>query len=237
MGENAWRDEREWPLARAVPTAYYVHSRGGANSRRGDGALSTEPPGDQPPDVYLADPYDPVPTRGGQTCCYPAQLTAGAYDQRVVEERPDVLVYSTPPLERDLEVTGSIEVVLYASNSAPDADFTAKLVDVAPDGYARNLTDGILRGRYREGTDRSRLLEPGRVCEYRIDAGATSNLFRRGHRIRLEIVSSNFPRFDRNPQTGEPAAEASLLAPALQTVHHDRAYPSRVILPVVRPDG
>ncbi len=229
MGANAWRDEREWPLARAVPTAYYLHGRGGPHP----GLLSTEPPGDEPPQVYLADPYHPVPTRGGPNCCYPAQLPPGAHDQRAVEARPDVLVYTTPPLDRAVEVTGPIEVVLYASTSAPDTDFTAKLVDVYPDGYARNLTDGILRGRYREGTDRSRLLTPGRVYEYRIDAGATSNLFQRGHRIRLEIASSNFPRFDRNPQTGEPAAEARVLAPALQTVHHERAYPSRVVLPLV----
>src|SRR5206468_467779 len=128
MGEQSggcWRDERAWPLARAVPTAYYLHSRGGATSLRGDGALSTEPPADEPADVYLADPYHPVPTRGGQNCCYPAQLPAGAYDQRGVEERPDVLVYTTPPLEREVEVTGPIEVVLYASTSALDADFTA----------------------------------------------------------------------------------------------------------------
>jgi hypothetical protein len=233
MGENRWRDEAAWPLPSAVPTAYYLHSRGGANSLRGDGWLSTEAPGDEPVDVYLADPHHPVPTRGGQNCCYPAQLPSGAYDQRPVEERSDVLVYSTTPLERDVEVTGPIEVWLYASTSAPDADFTAKLVDVAPSGYARNLTDGILRGRYRTGTDAVRLLEPGRVLQYRIDAGATSNLFKRGHRIRLEIASSNFPRFDRNPQTGEPAALATVLAPALQTVYHDRAFASRVVLPIV----
>ena len=124
-------------------------------------------------------------------------------------------------------------MVLYAASSAPDADVTAKLVDVAPSGYARNLTDGILRGRYREGTADGRLLTPGRTYELRVDAGATSNLFRRGHRIRLEVAASNFPRFDRNPQTGEPAAVARVLAPALQTVYHDRAHPSRVILSVV----
>ena len=233
MGENAWRSEREWPLARARPTAYYLHSRGDARSRHGDGGLSPEAPGDEPADVYLADPYRPVPTRGGQNCCYPAALPAGAYDQSAIEARPDVLVYTTDPLERDLEVTGPVEVVLYAASSAPDADVTAKLVDVAPSGYARNLTDGILRGRYREGTADGRLLTPGRTYELRVDAGATSNLFRRGHRIRLEVAASNFPRFDRNPQTGEPAAVARVLAPALQTVYHDRARPSRVILSVV----
>ena len=194
---------------------------------------STEPPGDEPVDVYLADPNRPVPTRGGSNCCYPAALPGGAYDQRPVEDRPDVLVYSTPPLQVDMEVTGPIEVVLFASTGARDVDFTAKLVDVDSSGYARNLTDGIIRGRYREGTGESRLLEPGRIYKYTIDLNATSNRFKKGHSIRLEIASSNFPRFDRNPQTGEPAAEARLLAPALQMIHHERAYPSRIILPIV----
>jgi putative CocE/NonD family hydrolase len=132
-----------------------------------------------------------------------------------------------------MEVTGPVEVVLFASTGARDVDFTAKLVDVAPSGYARNLTDGIIRGRYREGTGEARLLEPGRIYEYTIDLNATSNQFKKAHAIRLEIASSNFPRFDRNPQTGEPAAEARLLAPALQMIHHERAYPSRIILPIV----
>jgi putative CocE/NonD family hydrolase len=142
-------------------------------------------------------------------------------------------VYSTPPLDHDVEVTGPLEVVLYASTSAVDADFTAKLVDVAPSGYAQNLVDSILRGRYREGTDTTRLLKAGSVYEFRIDLTATSNVFKTGHRIRLEIASSNFPRFDRNPQTGEPAARARTLVPAIQSIYHDRANPSHIILPVV----
>ncbi|HEY8476788.1 MAG TPA: CocE/NonD family hydrolase [Chloroflexota bacterium] len=233
MGENVWRDETEWPLSRAVPTPFYLHSKGGANSLHGDGWLSPEPPGHEPVDTYLADPRRPVPTRGGGLCCYASLLPLGAYDQRCVERRPDVLVYTSPPLDEDVEVTGPISAVLYASSSAPDTDFTVKLVDVDPSGYARNLTDGILRARYREGTRAGRLIEPGRVYEYTIDVGATSNLFRAGHRIRIEIASSNFPRFDRNPQTGVPAAEARAFAPAVQTVYHEPAYPSRVILPIV----
>jgi putative CocE/NonD family hydrolase len=233
MGANVWRTEREWPLSRALPTAYYLHSAGGANSLAGDGMLSTLQPNHEPPDVFLADPNHPVPTVGGSNCCYPAALPVGPYDQRSVEQRVDVLVYSTPPLDHDVEVTGPLEVVLYASTGAIDADFTVKLVDVAASGYARNLVDSILRGRYREGTDATRLLEVGRVYEFRIDLTATSNVFKAGHRIRLEIASSNFPRFDRNPQTGDPAALATALAPAIQSIHHDRAYPSRIVLPVV----
>lgn len=236
MGENAWRDEREWPLARAIPVPFYLHSRGAASSLRGDGALSRDAPGAEVPDVYTSDPRHPVPTRGGGLCCYPAALPPGAYDQRSVEERADVLVYTGAPLAADLEVTGPITAVLYAATTAFDVDFTAKLVDVAPCGYARNLADGIVRARYREDRGQSRLLEPGQVYEYVIDLAATSNVFRAGHCLRLEIASSNFPRFDRNPQTGAPAAEAIKLAPAIQTIYHDRAYPSRLLLPVVPRD-
>src|SRR5579862_8587848 len=144
MGITRWRDESEWPLSRARATPFYLHSGGRANSRRGDGALGPNPPGDEPPDHFLYDPRDPVPTRGGALCCYPAALASGAFDQRPVEERADVLVYSTPPLGHPVEVTGPVSVVLYGATSAPDTDFTAKLVDVGPDGYARNLTDGII---------------------------------------------------------------------------------------------
>lgn len=233
MGENVWRDEPEWPLARAVPTSFYLHSRGGANAVQGDGVLSREAPGAEPADAYTADPHHPVPTRGGGLCCYPPALPPGAFDQRPIENRSDVLVYTSAPLAGDLEVTGPIVAVIYASTTAPDADLTAKLVDVSPCGYARNLVDGIVRARYREDRRSSHLLQPGRVYEYEIDLAATSNLFRAGHRLRLEVASSNFPRFDRNPQTGAPAAEATELASAIQTVYHDRAYPSRVILPIV----
>lgn len=233
MGSNLWREEQEWPLARARSTPYYLHSGGRANSLNGDGSLSPEPPGREPPDVYLYDPRNPVPTRGGGLCCYPGAMSGGAFDQRPIEARPDVLVYSTPPLEQAVEVTGPIVVKLWAVTTAPDTDWTAKLVDVHPDGYARNLTDGILRARYRESQASPKLLAPGEVYEYTIDLWATSNCFLPGHRIRLEISSSNFPRFDRNPNTGRPIATETEPRPALQTVLHDADHPSHVILPIV----
>ena len=233
MGANVWRDEQEWPLARTQYTDYYFHSNGRANSRHGDGVLSTEPPGAEPPDSYLYDPRDPVPTRGGGLCCSASFTRGGAFDQRCVEARPDVLVYTTPPLERDLEVTGPVRVTLWAASSAPDTDWTAKLVDVAPDGFARNLTDGIIRARYRESFARPSLIEPGRIYEYQIDLWATSNLFKAGHRVRVEVSSSNFPRFDRNPNTGRPLGADADLEPALQRVFHDADHPSRITLPVI----
>jgi uncharacterized protein len=144
-----------------------------------------------------------------------------------------VLVYTTPPLEAAMEVTGPIVVKLWAATTAPDTDFTAKLVDVDPTGYARNLTDGIIRARYRESTSRASFIEPGRAYEYTIDLVATANVFKAGHRIRLEVSSSNFPRFDRNPNTGRPFDADAELRPAMQTVLHDRAHPSHVVLPVV----
>ena len=233
MGENVWRTEDAWPLARTRYTKYYLHSNGHANSLRGDGGLSPEPPRTEPADVYVSDPRQPVPTRGGGVTGWPAAMPGGAFDQRAIEERHDVLVYTTPVLERDLEVTGPITLSLYAATSAVDTDFTAKLVDVQPDGYARNLTDGILRGRYRESRATAKLLTPGEVYAYSIDLWATSNVFKAGHRLRVEIASSNFPRFDRNPQTGQAAAEARQLEPALQRVFHDGSRPSHIVLPVI----
>ena len=163
----------------------------------------------------------------------PTVGAGGVSDQRSVERRTDVLVYSTPPLSEPLEVTGPVCVILYASSSAPDTDFTAKLVDVAPNGYARNLCEGIIRSRYRNSLVRPELLEPGQPYELNIDLLITSNLFRTGHQIRLEISSSNFPRFDRNPNTGEPASTARKTQPAVQTIYHDTPHPSHVLLPVI----
>ena len=233
MGENIWRNENEWPLARTQYTKYYFHSTGKANSLRGDGRLSPEVPRSEPADVYVSDPRNPVPTRGGAVTGWPAAMPGGAFDQGEIEERADVLVYTSPVLEDAVEVTGPIHVRLYAASGAVDTDFTAKLVDVAPDGYARNLTDGIIRGRYRESQTQAKLLTPGEVYEYTIDLWATSNVFKAGHRIRVEIASTNFPRFDRNPQTGESAAEAHQVAPALQCVFHDEARPSHIVLPII----
>jgi putative CocE/NonD family hydrolase len=227
MGANTWRDEQEWPLARAAPTAFYLHSLGGANTLDGNGSLSDKRPADEPADRFVYDPWNPVPTgaRGGYS-----RIPA---DQRQLERRHDVLVYTTAPLASPIEVTGPVEVRLWASSSASDTDFTAKLVDVFPDGTARMLTDGILRARYRRSKSAPVLLEPGRPEEMTIDVGATSNLFATGHRIRVEISSSNFPRFDRNPNTGMAFAESAELRRAEQTVFHDAQRPSRLVLPIV----
>ncbi len=233
MGENVWRYEDDWPLSRAVESRYYLRSNGKANTLNGDGALSLDAANDEPPDVYAYNPLNPVPTRGGGLCCDPAFMPSGVYDQREVEARPDVLVYSTPPLENDTEVTGPITVTLHASSSARDTDFTAKLVDVDPNGYARNLTDGVIRARYRIPREPASLLQPGQVYEYTIDLWATSNLFRKGHQIRVEISSSNFPRFDRNTNTGEAIGTDSSFVSALQSVYHTSEYPSCITLPVV----
>jgi putative CocE/NonD family hydrolase len=233
MGDNVWREEQEWPLARTQFTPYYLHSRGKANSRHGDGGLSPEEPGSEQPDRFLYDPRHPVPTRGGPLCCWPGALPQGAYDQTPVETREDVLVYTTPPLQGDVEVTGPVTVTLYAASSAVDTDFTAKLVDVHPSGMAQNLTDGIIRARYRQSTAQAEPIVPGQVYEYTIDLWATSNVFKAGHCIRLEISSSNFPRFDRNPNTGGELATETELLPAMQTVYHDGTYPSHVTLPII----
>ncbi|HVN29138.1 MAG TPA: CocE/NonD family hydrolase [Candidatus Binataceae bacterium] len=233
MGINKWRDEKEWPLPGSDFRRFYLHSRGRANSSAGDGALSTENPGDEPSDVFLYNPLHPAPTIGGALCCYPGALQGGAWDQREAEERADVLVYSTEPLAEDFEVTGPVRMVLYASSSAPDTDFTAKLVDVNECGFARNLTEGIIRARYRESFAHEKMLKPGEVTEFSIDMWSTSNVFQKGHRIRLEISSSNFPRFDRNPNTGHPQFADAETRPAIQTVMHNRGFASHLVLPVI----
>jgi putative CocE/NonD family hydrolase len=181
------------------------------------------------------DPADPVPTLGGSTCCGEdvTPISMGPRDQRPAEWRPDVLVYSTPPLEADVEVTGPIKVELWAASSAPDTDFTAKLVDVFPSGYAMNVAQGILRARYRDSFERPSPLEPGRPYRLQIDCWSSSNLFRRGHRIRVEIASSNFPQFDRHPNTDRPFGTDADFVRATQTVYHDAQHPSHIVLPIV----
>jgi uncharacterized protein len=236
MGTNVWRDEQEWPLARAVETRYYLHSNGRANTLLGNGYLTTDQPDLEEPsaDYYDYDPANPVITRGGALLMSP-EYPPGPFDQRPTENREDVLVYTTGELKEDLEVTGQIKVHLWAISSAPDTDFVARLVDVHPDGYAQNLTDGIIRARYRNaalGEDAS-LIEPGRAYEYEIDLWATSNVFRAGHRIRLDVTSSNFPRWDRNPNTGHEFGVDTALAVAHQTILHDREHPSYLVLPIV----
>ncbi len=229
MGENRWRAENEWPLARTHYTRYYLHADGPANTRHGAGTLLTAPPGDEPADNFIYDPEDPAPTKRGSTLIIPH----GVEDQRGVEDRQDVLVYTSGPLERDVEVTGPVSVRLFASSTAVDTDFTAKLVDVRPDGYAQNLQDGIIRARFRSSVAEPSLIEPGRVYEYEIDLWSVSHVIMAGHQIRLEISSSNFPRFDRNPNTGAAIGVDSRLETARQTVHHSTDYPSHVVLPII----
>ena len=233
MGENTWRFENEWPLARTEYTPYHLHSGGAANSLRGDGTLPSIGPEAELVDTFVYDPRNPVPTRGGGLCCWQPALPSGAYDQREIEARPDGLVYTTPPLQEDVEATGPVEVHLWAATSAPDTDFTAKLVDVGPGDYARNIHDGILRAPYRLATAQAEPIRPGEAYEYTIDLAATSNVFKGGHRIRVEISSSNFPRVDRNPNTGRAIGEDTELRPAVQTVFDDVSRPSRILLPII----
>ena len=229
MGENRWRDEHEWPLARTRYTNVFLRSGGRANSLRGDGALSITAPGEEPADRYVYDPNNPVPTRGGATL----GIRSGVYDQTEVEKRDDVLVYTGEVLHSDLEVTGPVTMRLFAASSARDTDFTAKLIDVRPDGYAQNIAGGIIRARFRESLSAPSLITPEQVYGYDIDLWATSHVFKAGHRIRLEVSSSNFPHFDRNPNTGHPFGIDAEVATARQTVFHDSRYPSRIILPVI----
>jgi len=220
MGANVWRDEQEWPLARTVYTSFYLHSGGRASSSAGDGRLElAAPSGEQPADAFVYDPRDPVPSLGG------AMLgpRGGVRLQNPVEARADVLVYSSAALERALEVTGPLELVLHVETDAVHTDFTAKLVDVHPDGSAYNVSEGVLRQRY----------EPGSPREISIELWPTSMLFRAGHRIRLEVSSSSYPRFDRNPNTGRDIASEREPVAAHQRVRHGPDAPSRLILPVI----
>jgi putative CocE/NonD family hydrolase len=234
MGANQWREEDDWPLARAQSTKYFLHSTKTANSLRGDGGLSTMPPRSESSDRYVYDPSNPAPTIGGPLCCDSDHLAPGPRDQRAVEARDDVLVYTTPAFAQDTEVTGPVSLELFAQSSAVDTDFEAKLVDVAPDGFARNLTEGIIRARYRNSQEKPELMNPGQVYKFAIDLWSTSNVFLKGHALRLEISSSNFPRFDRNLNTGEVQAWAQKYVSATNTVYHDAEHPSALTVPVVK---
>ena len=235
MGSNVWEQRGEWPPAEMRHVRYYLASGGHANSLNGDGALGLSPQPRAFPDRFTYDPMKPTPTMGGAVCCNPAIFAWGPMDQRPVERRRDVLVYTSAPLVEDLEVMGQVQMVLRAASDAPDTDFTAKLVDVFPTGEARNLTDGILRVRYRESLDRSVLMKPGEVYRLTIDVGVTSNVFRKGHSIRVEISSSNFPRFDRNLNTGKLVEDETEMRRANQVIYHDRNFHSYILLPVVSP--
>jgi putative CocE/NonD family hydrolase len=236
MGDNVWRDEQEFPLARTRYTKYYLHSTKGANSVAGDGVLSAEAPATENADEFAYDPQNPVPTIGGRLCCGQA-LPPGPADQRPNESRSDVLVFSTPRLTEDTEVTGFISLELYASTSAVDTDFTAVLVDVDESGYARLLTDGIVRARYRESTKNASAIVPGKIYKYTIDLWATANVFKARHRIRLYVSSSNFPRFNRNLNTGEDIMASMRFVRAHQKIYHDREHSSALILPLIPRHG
>ena len=231
MGRAEWRSSDVWPLPETQYTKYYLHSDGGANSRFGDGRLSTKMPDDEPSDTYTYDPENPVPSVGG------TRILSGARDQARVEVRNDVLVYTTAALEEGIELTGPITAILYISSTAKDTDFTAKLVDVYPDGKAYNIQDGILRARYREGFTRKVWMEKGQVYKIRVDLSITSRFFEQGHKIRLQISSSNFPNFERNLNTGGNNYDETEWVVAENTVHHSRRYPSHLVLPVIPQQG
>lgn len=235
MGANRWREADGWPIPGTRYTPWYLGSGGNANSLLGDGMLGPERATGTEPDSFTYDPMHPVPTIGGSTCCTEATVpvSMGPRDQRPNEYRSDVLCYTSEPLTAPLEVTGPVKAVVYVSSSAVDTDFTAKLVDVRPDGYAMNVAQGIQRARYREGFREAKLMEPGEVYPIEIDLWSTSNCFLPGHRVRVEISSSNFPQFDRNPNTGHAFGMDAEMVTANQTIYHDAERPSHVVLPVV----
>lgn len=235
MGENAWRSFDSWPPQEARIEEWFLHSGGRATSLSGDGALTREGPVDEPPDVFVCNPGWPVPSTGGRSCCVAEIAPMGPLEQSYVEIRNDVLCYSTAPFEQDTLVVGTVELVLHAATDAADTDWTAKLCDVDDAGHSINLCDGIIRARYRESLEHPTPIERNRVHEYRIRVGSTANLFKAGHRLRLEIASSSFPMFDVNPGTGARTKEATMLGSVVSTqaVFHDGTRPSRLLVPVV----
>lgn len=233
MGRNEWASSEQWPPESAAMTSFYVASDGTANSVFGNGRLIAEAASGEPSDTYTYDPMNPVPALGGGVCCNRDAALGGSFDQRGIEARADVLVYTSDPLEEDTEVTGSVRATLYVSSDAKDTDFTVKLVDVYPDGTAYNVDDTILRARYRDGYDREVFMEPGEVYELNPTAMSTSYEFGKGHRIRIEISSSKFPQYMRNLNTGGNNYDETEGVIAHNTIHHSAEYPTRIMLPVV----
>ncbi|MDH5591092.1 MAG: CocE/NonD family hydrolase, partial [Gemmatimonadota bacterium] len=234
MGSNRWQAADSWPPRNAEMVTYYLGSGGHANTRHGDGVLSTREPTMDGWDAFTYDPFDPVPSHGGNVCCTGNAVRGGALDQQEMEDRPDILVYTSEPLDEGVEVTGSIEVTLFVSSDVRDTDFTVKLVDVYPDGRAYNLDETIQRARYREGYDRAVFMEAGEVYEVVLGPMSTSNLFAAGHRIRIEVSSSNFPRFTRNLNTGGRNWDETEGVVAHNRIHHSPRHPSRIRLPIIR---
>lgn len=238
MGINKWQSSETWPPVGAQPMKLYLASGGKANTLNGDGLLGDAPPSTDSPDKFDYDPMNPVPSYGGNVCCTGNAVQGGSWDQRKMEERPDILVYSTEPLKEGLEVSGPIEVTLYVSSDVKDTDFTVKLIDVYPDGRAYNLDETIQRMRYRNGYDKPLAwMEAGRVYKVTLQPMTTSNYFEAGHRIRIEVSGSNFPRFDRNLNTGGKNYDETQGVVAHNAVHHSRQYPSEVKLTVVKKPG
>ena len=230
IGDNKWRFENEWPLARTVFTNYYFHSRGKANTSNGDGLLTTEIPEDEPACQFVYDPNDPV-----TVSLHTDQLRLAKYlkDRNSVERRGDILVFTSPILLGDLEITGPIQVTLYAASSARDTDFTAALVDVFPDGYIHLIQEGITRARYRNFTQAQSLISPGEIYEYHLNLGASSYVLKKGHKVRVEVSSSNFNRFDRNLNTGNEIGLDAGVVKAKQIIYHNSSYPSHIVLPII----
>ena len=229
MGKNEWRNENEWPLGRTRYTRYYLHA---INAAAND-TLNPARPQQEKPDQLVYDPRDPVPTLGGSLCCEALPSGIGPQDQRPAESRPDVLNYTTPVFAKDTEVTGPVSLDLYVSSSAVDTDFTAMLVDIWPNGFAQNLTSGILRLRYRNSMEHPEPMTPGEKYRVTLNLGATSNVFLAGHKLRLEVSSSNFPRFDRNLNNGADQAHSTAMVTATNVVYHDKAHPSALIIPII----
>jgi putative CocE/NonD family hydrolase len=232
MGANKWQHAQEWPLAGTKFTPYYLTSQGDANSSRGGGAVTAVTPKAAGTDQYSYDPNNPVPTVGGNNCCGTPTL-AGPKDQRPIEARHDVLVYTSEMLQTPLAIAGPVKMKLFAATDGRDTDWMVKLVDVYPNGFAMNIAEGILRARFRNGLDKMELLQPNQVYEFEIDMAGTANVFQKGHRIRVDITSSNFPQFDRNPNTGEDLGASDRVRTAKQTVHHGGPRASHIVLPVV----
>jgi uncharacterized protein len=238
MGLDKWQTSDTWPPAGAQAMTLYLSSVGRANSLEGDGALATTPPATDKADTFTYDPMNPVLSYGGNVCCTGTAIQPGAFDQRKMEAREDVLVYTSEPFPEGTELSGPIEPTLYVSSDAKDTDFTVKVVDVYPDGKAYNLDESIQRLRYREGYDKSAVwMEAGKVYKATLQPLNTSNYFEAGHRLRIEVSSSNFPRFDRNLNTGGNNYDEEKGVVAHNAVHHSKQYPSQVVVTVVKHEG
>jgi len=235
MGSNQWQSSETWPPENAEMITYYLNSKGKAKSLYGDGTLTEQIPGKKDlPDEFIYDPYNPVPSHGGGVCCTGNAVQGGSFDQQSIEAREDILIYTSEPLGEGMEITGFIESTLYVSSDAKDTDFTIKLIDVYPDGRAFNLDETIQRVRYRDGYSKEVFMLEGEVYQLEMSPMATSNYFEKGHRIRIEISSSNFPRFERNLNTGGNNYDETEGIIAKNKIHHSRNYPSSIRLPIIK---